>query len=251
MGRISFLFGSAIRIFIFLYGISIIWFITRAIYRKIHHRTGAYYHCTKRPLGRVYRHDGSRCEVDTYEAVRKMEKKGWRFLCDLYIPKEDGTTTEVDMVGITPNGIIVFESKEYSGEIYGSERDTYWRQEWDVVGSNRETERSFYNPMKQNFGHIKNLKRLFGENFDFKSLIVFSDRCKVYVGRHGDPDTRIGQVKNALRHARDLDSEMTGPKLSKADIKQVYTELEKYTNVSKAVKKAHVQHCNAIAQMRV
>ena len=226
----------------YLFIFAIICTIVKKVVRQIRYKTGAYYRCTHRSLSTISLKDGSRCEHDTYDALRKMERKGWKFLCDLYIPKEDGGTTEIDLLAITPGGVIVAECKEYSGEIYGSERDTYWRQEHDEVYSYRDVERQFYNPMKQNYGHIRHLKKILGEELDYKSLIVFSNRCNVYVGRHGDVNTRLGQVKNCLRHAKDLYAQMPDT-LSKAEVNAMHEKLKQYTNVSRAVKKEHIRQC--------
>ena len=47
-------------------------------------------------------------------------------LRNLYVPKENGETTEIDLVYITQKGVFVIESKNYSGWIFGNEKDQYW-----------------------------------------------------------------------------------------------------------------------------
>lgn len=44
---------------------------------------------------------------------------------DLYIRKEDGTYTQIDLAVPTPQGIIVFEVKDYSGWISGNGNSKY------------------------------------------------------------------------------------------------------------------------------
>lgn len=51
-----------------------------------------------------------------------------RLLANVYIPKEDGSTTEVDVVMLSEAGIYVFESKNLSGWIYGDEKSKMWTQ---------------------------------------------------------------------------------------------------------------------------
>lgn len=46
----------------------------------------------------------------------------------MYVPKDDGTTTEIDLIMLSPMGIYVFESKNYSGWIFGNEKSRYWTQ---------------------------------------------------------------------------------------------------------------------------
>ncbi len=43
---------------------------------------------------------------------------------DLFIRKDDGTYTQIDLAVPTPQGIIVFEVKDYSGWIFGNGNST-------------------------------------------------------------------------------------------------------------------------------
>ncbi len=56
---------------------------------------------------------------------RLTGKKG-RILRNIYVPTDDGRTTEIDVLLITQKGIVVFESKNYSGWIFGNEADSQW-----------------------------------------------------------------------------------------------------------------------------
>ena len=96
-------------------------------------------------------------------------------LRNLYIPKDNGDTSEIDVVYITQKGIFVFESKNYSGWIFGDEKGTYWT----VMLPNRERNR-FYNPIKQNRTHIKWLGAYVGPEVPLFSIIVF---CVIRISR--------------------------------------------------------------------
>ena len=52
--------------------------------------------------------------------------QGEKILRNIYIPKDDGSTSEIDVLYISRKGIFVFESKNYSGWIFGKESDQYW-----------------------------------------------------------------------------------------------------------------------------
>ena len=54
--------------------------------------------------------------------IRLLGRKG-KILRNVYIPKDNGETTEIDIVYITQKGIFVIESKNYSGWIFGNEKD--------------------------------------------------------------------------------------------------------------------------------
>ena len=51
-----------------------------------------------------------------------------RYLFNLYLPKDDGGTTEIDVVFLHDSGMYVFESKNYSGWIFGTETQKNWTQ---------------------------------------------------------------------------------------------------------------------------
>lgn len=88
---------------------------------------------------------------------------------DLYITRNDGKFSQIDLVVATRVGIIVFEVKDFSGWIYGRGNQTKWTQ---VLAYGSEKHR-FYNPIMQNSTHIKQLRQKLKENVPFYSVIVF------------------------------------------------------------------------------
>ena len=73
--------------------------------------------------------------------VKLFGRKG-KTLRNVYIPKDNGETSEIDVIYITQKGIFVFESKNYSGWIFGDEKGQYWT----AMLPNRQKNR-FYNPV--------------------------------------------------------------------------------------------------------
>lgn len=67
-------------------------------------------------------------EYLTYKELKFLEKQGCKFLFNTYLDKGNGETTEIDVIAITPQGMFVFESKNYSGWIFGNERSKTWTQ---------------------------------------------------------------------------------------------------------------------------
>ena len=88
---------------------------------------------------------------------------------DLYIVRNDGKFSQIDLVVATRVGIIVFEVKDFSGWIYGKGNQTKWTQ---VLAYGNEKYR-FYNPLMQNNTHIKHLRQKLIENVPFYSVVVF------------------------------------------------------------------------------
>lgn len=90
---------------------------------------------------------------------------------DLYIRKENGTYTQIDLAVPTPQGIIVFEVKDYSGWIFGNGNSKYWMQ----ILAYGEEKHQFYNPIWQNRTHINALRKLLPNNPDVPifNIVVF------------------------------------------------------------------------------
>ena len=127
---------------------------------------------------------GSAGEYWLYKALCHRERMGERFLFNVYLPKENGETTELDMLLLTKKGIFVFESKNYSGWIFGNASDRYWTQ--TLRTSNGVQKNQFYNPILQNKNHALRLAELLGVDIPVYSIIVFSDRCNLANVQVGD-----------------------------------------------------------------
>ena len=69
-----------------------------------------------------------------YKYLKDFENQGAKFLFNIYIPKKGNETTEIDVLMISSKGLFVFESKNYSGWIFGGDNQKYWYQ---TLPSNR------------------------------------------------------------------------------------------------------------------
>jgi uncharacterized protein YraI len=122
---------------------------------------------------------------------------------DLYVKKETGGFSQVDLVAVTEIGIIVFEVKDYSGWLYGRGNQEQWTQ---VMAYGKQKYR-FYNPIRQNNSHITALKKQLARYNDlsFFSMIVFYGNSVLkeinYVPR-GTCIVKSSKVLDALRTLR-------------------------------------------------
>ena len=96
---------------------------------------------------------GTSGEFMIYSHLEKLGEPN-RLLPHLHLPKSDGTTIDIDLVMIARTGIYVFESKNFSGCIFGDEDSRYWTQTMK-----RGPKQQFYNPIWQNESRISSLKR--------------------------------------------------------------------------------------------
>lgn len=120
---------------------------------------------------------------------------------DLYFYKGNGEYSQVDLVVAAKVGIIVFEVKDYSGWIFGNGLQDQWTK---VLAYGSEKYR-FYNPVKQNAGHISCIKKQLSQfcNIPFYSVVVFYGDCRLK--RVNDiPDNVYlvypSQISNVLNH---------------------------------------------------
>ena len=163
--------------------------------------------------------------------VKLFGRKG-RTLRNVYIPKDNGETSEIDVVYITQKGIFVFESKNYSGWIFGDEKGQYWT----AMLPNRQKNR-FYNPIKQNRTHIKWLQKYVGEDVPLFSIIVFSERCELKKVEVESTEIKVIKRDRTYAAVRDIWDKHED---AVDDVDAIYEKLKPLTNVDAAVKAAHI-----------
>lgn len=168
--------------------------------------------------------------------LRLFGVKG-RVLRNVYIPTEDGTT-EIDVLFITQKGIFVIESKNYSGWIFGNERDQYWTAMLPNKQKNK-----FYNPIKQNNTHIKWLEKYLVDKTPLFSIIVFSKRCELKQITVVSEDINVikrdklqATVKKICKNTKDV--------IDENKIDSIYKTLSKLTNVDIDTKNKHIENIN-------
>lgn len=105
----------------------------------------------------------------------KVSQLGGHVFSNVYI-KDDDKTTELDLVVLLPDQLIVVECKDYSGIVYCA-HDSGPR--WTEITSNGKY--SFYSPVYQNLYHCRMLcKCLFLHPSQVQSLVVFADTATLY-----------------------------------------------------------------------
>ncbi len=169
------------------------------------------------------------------QLINLFGKKG-RILRNVYLPKDNGETSEVDVVYITQKGIYVIESKFYSGWIFGNEKDTNW-----TVSYPNGEKRRFYNPILQNKTHIKWMRRFLGENIPLFSVIVFSEKCTLKKVTVDSDDVKVVQQIELVEAVCSIWNKSPDV-LSESKINEIYNRLQALTNVDNAVKKAHINN---------
>lgn len=218
---------------LFLIVIGIYWYqnemFKKTIYYKMTHHS---FRSTVHDLGRYG-------EYLTYKHLKSYEDKGGKFLFNCYLPKDDGTTTEIDVMLINEDGIFCFESKNYSGWIFGNEKSKTWTQSLPQ-GKGRSHKEYFLNPIIQNKVHIKWLKKQIGDHIPVHSIIVFSKRCTLKKVTIESPNIYVinrPMIGPTVRRIGSGQSE----KLTPETINKLYNSLYPYTQVSDTIKDQHIE----------
>lgn len=162
-----------------------------------------------------------------------------RFLSNCYLPKPDGTFTEVDVILLHESGLYVFEVKNYSGWIFGEEGQKQWTQ---ILPANRGLSKSiqFFNPILQNKVHLKWLREYIGEDAPLYSYIVFSDRCELKKITLTSNEHVVLNRRNLIYRVR-RNAELKGAVLTEEKIDALYNKLYPLTQVTEEQKAAHVK----------
>jgi len=113
------------------------------------------------------------------EELHQLDITYYRTLDDLMLPSNGNSSfTQIDHVVVSNFGIFCIETKSYKGWVFGNVNQKYWTQ---VIYRFRNR---FYNPLFQNFAHIKAIENLLGLRrlkLPIVSLVVFprADRLKI------------------------------------------------------------------------
>lgn len=134
--------------------------------------------------------------------LHKLDPTHYRILNDLMLPSSgNSSVTQIDHIVISNFGIFCIETKAYKGWILGNAYDQNWTQ---VIYHYKKV---FYNPLRQNFAHIKAIENLMGSQrlkAGVISLVVFPDarKLKIYgadsVGYPHDIVKKIESYTNVI-----------------------------------------------------
>ncbi len=207
-------------------------------YKISKYKKTTYYEQTKNPYFRLHSDKGLLGEYYTYLHLKKHEQKGAKFLFNVYIPKENGQTTEIDVLMITTKGIFVFESKNYSGWIFGSENQKNWYQTLPMGKGRKSSKETFLNPIMQNKLHVKSLKLFLDRDVIMHSVVVFSNRC-TFKGIDIKNHNQIVHREDVLAVVESIQKD-TPDCLTQEDIKELYEKIYPYSQVDVSVKEKHI-----------
>lgn len=216
-------------------------FIAFLVYQDKQYKGTAYYQITQNSYASIWSNKGNQGEYLTYQYLQYFEDNGGKFLFNIYLPKINNETAEIDLLLICTKGLFVFESKNYSGWIFGNEAHKTWTQTLPA-GRGRSHKERFYNPITQNASHIKHLKRIVGADIPMQSVIVFSDRCTLKDITVRSSNVSVIKRNDAASVIAGICERLQGGDLTQMEMSNIYNKLYPYTQVDYAVKAQHVEN---------
>jgi len=146
--------------------------------------------------------------------LNELDPEYYKVLYDLMLPSLGSTSaTQIDHVVVSNYGIFCIETKNYSGWIFGGAHQQYWTQ---VI---YKFKKRFFNPLRQNYAHIKALEAIILPSFP-KAII------KGFVAFPSAEKLKISDAKN-VGYARDIINSL------KAFAVPIFTDVERDTILQK------------------
>ena len=110
-------------------------------------------------------------ESEVCEMLERIDDELY-FVEDIYLELDD-RTTQIDALVFHKSGLYVLEVKNIGGTVFADNNKTTWKvtNDYKVTG--------IHNPNLQNSLHIRFLRKIFGESFNWKSIVLFPDNTEL------------------------------------------------------------------------
>lgn len=166
--------------------------------------------------------------------LSQLDPLSYTPLADIMLYNEsDIGTTQIDHVIVSNFGVFCVETKAYSGWILGRESDKYWTQSINY------RKYRFYNPLRQNYGHVKTLEKLLAPlniSIPIYSFIAFPDAEKLKI-----------TGTDAVGYARDIVDKIKGYSqvmLSNEDKDRIINAINQANIVDENIRREHSKKIN-------
>lgn len=151
---------------------------------------------------------------------------------DIILQSPNGYTSQIDHLVLSEYGIIVIETKNYKGWIFGNEKSEEWQQ---VLFDEKYF---FRNPVKQNWSHIYTLKNILSSfhNLKFFPIVVFSGSADLMDIQSSVPVIYAGSLMTMINYYSNEKC------LSYDEVQQIKAKLESVKIESKTSKNEHIKN---------
>lgn len=174
-------------------------------------------------------------EARVNRILKGLSKKyGGHFIHDVIVKGEDDKTSQIDHVYVCSKGVFVIETKNYAGRIYGNQNQKQWTQ----VLAYGHSKNKLYNPVMQNYTHIRRLNEALPEQVDMVSVVVFVRGSIDFIDSDG-----VYTLRGLKQVVRDGSASYTEEK-----VQAIATAIQAYKDNPVSTTKEHVQHIKETQQ---
>lgn len=156
-----------------------------------------------------------------------------QILRNVYVPTADGKTSEIDLLVVSKKGLLVFECKNYAGNVYGDAQRNKWIQ---YLGKEKSY---FYNPFMQNRSHVKHLKKYLDDYGDIPVIpfVTTITRGNWKVKNYGPEDYLLGYNS----HLKDILAKTPDSELMARHFKAIMAKLQPLSRPDDTVRQEHIE----------
>lgn len=156
-----------------------------------------------------------------------------QILRNVYVPATGGKTSEIDLLVVSKKGLLVFECKNYAGNVYGDAQRNKWIQ---YLGKKKSF---FYNPFMQNRSHVKHLKKYLEAYGDIPMIpmVATITRGNWKVKNYGPEDYLLGYNS----HLKDILAKTPDSELMAQHFKAIMAKLQPLSRPNDTVRQEHIE----------
>lgn len=171
-----------------------------------------------------------------------LAKNEYRVVNNITIRTPQGKTTQIDHIIVSLYGIFVIETKNYKGWIFGSEESQQWTQ---LLYKKKY---QFYNPIKQNQGHIYALKNLLSDysRLPFVSIVSFSPSATLKSITVSSEDTYVVYMHEVNRRIKSFSKVVMTP----TDLDKIVARIQQHHLADPGIKAEHINNIKSFKNER-
>lgn len=171
---------------------------------------------------------GKRGEKEVYKVLKKGLGRKYRILRDVYLGSEK-KSTQIDLLVVSRYGIFVIEVKNWTGKIYGTEESLNWQV------YNKGYRNEYYNPIRQNNGHLNSLRKVFGGDLVYTPIVVFTEKADI-TNLKGE----VISIDRLVKYIKSFKKKV----MSRRERNEVYRKIKKENK--RSLKKSHIKYVEKI-----
>lgn len=169
--------------------------------------------------------------------LENLDKRNYKLLNNVIIETSKGKLTQIDHIVVSPYGLFVIETKNYSGAIYGKEGEEYWTQK---LGDKAY---KLYNPVKQNQWHITALESILNNPIKVIGVVCFTEKAKLNVKTHSSHVVNSYELLSVI-------SSYNEKMLSLKEVDKIYKEINSKTLKGWFARRKHLKYVKYVKSVK-